>query len=46
VQWYSVATRETKDAGKLTVESDGSASFTAPFAQAGPAVVYLKQAGR
>jgi hypothetical protein len=46
VQWYSVATRETKEAGKLTVERDRSASFTAPFAGAGPAVLYLKRAGR
>jgi len=45
VQWYSVTTREMKGAGKLTVESDGSASFTAPFAEAGPAVLYLKQVG-
>ena len=46
VKWYSVTTRETKEAGTLTVESDGSARFTAPFSEAGPAVLYLKHAGR
>jgi len=46
VEWYSVNGRETKNADKMTVESDGSASFTAPFAEAGPAVLYLKQVGR
>jgi hypothetical protein len=46
VEWYSVNRRETKDAGNVTVEStgsDGRTSFTAPFAEAGPAVLYLKQ---
>jgi hypothetical protein len=46
VQWHSVTTRETKEAGTLTVESDGSAGFTAPFTEAGPAVLYLKHVGR
>jgi hypothetical protein len=46
VEWYSVNSRETKEAGKLTVESDRSASFTAPFTEAGQPVLYLKQVGR
>jgi hypothetical protein len=46
VQWYSVTTRETKEAGTLTVESDGCAGFTAPFTESGPAVLYLKHVGR
>ena len=47
VEWYNVTTRATKEAVKpLAVESAGSAGFTAPFAEAGPAVVYLKQVGR
>jgi hypothetical protein len=46
VEWYSVDSRETKGAGNVTVASDGSASFTAPLAEAGPAVLYLKHVGR
>jgi hypothetical protein len=46
VEWYSVTTRETHHAPKLAVESDGPASFTAPFAAAGAAVLYLKKDGR
>jgi hypothetical protein len=45
VEWYSVTTSETKEAGKLTIESDGSVRSTAPFTEAGPAVLYLKRAG-
>ncbi len=45
-QWYSVISRETKGAGKVTVETDRSVSFTAPFSEVGPAVLYLKQAAR
>jgi hypothetical protein len=41
-EWHSVTTRETKEAGEVTIEERGSASFTAPFPQAGPAVLYLK----
>jgi hypothetical protein len=42
-EWHSLTTREAKEAGKVAVEGDRSASFTAPFAEAGPAVLYLKQ---
>jgi hypothetical protein len=42
VQWYSVNSRETKDAGKVTVESSTTISFSAPFEAADPAVLYLK----
>ncbi|MDQ3999895.1 MAG: hypothetical protein M3283_02575, partial [Actinomycetota bacterium] len=45
-QWYSVGSRETKGAGNVVVENPGSVSFTAPFAEAGPAVLYLKRVGR
>jgi hypothetical protein len=45
VEWFSVNSRETEEAGKLTSESDGSVSFTAPFPEAGPVVLYLKKAG-
>ena len=46
VQWFSVDRRETKGAGKVTVEDHKSTSFTAPFAEAGPAVLYLRRVGR
>jgi len=46
VEWFSVNRRETKEAGKVTVEIEGSTSFTAPFAEPGPAVLYLKRVGR
>ncbi len=45
VEWYSVTSRETKGAGNMAA-NDGSPSFTAPFAKAGPAVLYLKRSGR
>ena len=41
VEWFSVDSRETKGAGEVTVERDESIGFTAPFAEAGPAVLYL-----
>jgi hypothetical protein len=46
VEWFSVNRRETKEAGEVTVETEGSTSFTAPFAEPGPAVLYLKRVGR
>ena len=46
-RYFTVASRrETKGAGKVTVEDHKSTSFTAPFAEAGPAVLYLKGVGR
>ena len=41
-----VGGRETKDAGKVTVEDHGSTTFTAQFAEFGPAVLYLSRVGR
>jgi len=46
VQWYSVNSRETVGAGKVTVESSTTISFSAPFEAAGPAVLYLKKVER
>ena len=46
VQWYSVDTRKTARAGKVTVGSPAPIRFAAPFAAAGPAVLYLKQVRR
>jgi hypothetical protein len=46
VEWYSVNSRETKDGGKVEVPSNGTISFTAPFTQPGPTVLYLKQTER
>jgi len=46
-RWHGVVgSRETKDAGAVKVEDRGSASFAAPFADTGPAVLYLKRVGR
>jgi len=45
VEWFSVNSRETVRADTLTVEASSPLSLRAPFAAAGPAVVYLKQAG-
>jgi hypothetical protein len=46
IEWFSVAGRDTKDAGTVTAERSGPVPFTAPFADAGPAVLYLKQSER
>lgn len=46
VQWYSVNSRETVGADKVTVESATTIGFRAPFEAAGPAVLYLKKIGR
>jgi hypothetical protein len=46
VEWHSVTTRETREAANLVVENAGSTGFTAPFAEAGPAVLYLNRTGR
>jgi hypothetical protein len=43
-EWHSLGTRETRAAEDLKVERAGSTSLTAPFAQAGPTVLYLKRA--
>jgi hypothetical protein len=42
VWWHSVRSREAKDAGKVTVENPGGTTFEAPFAEAGPTVLHLK----
>jgi len=43
VEWFSVNGRETKSTEEVTVERNGSTSFTAPFSENGPAVLYLKR---
>jgi len=45
-EWHSVNSRDKETASTVTVESGGSTSFKAPFAQAGPSVLYLKRARR
>jgi hypothetical protein len=45
IRWHSVVSRETKDAGTVEVEDGGNTTFTAPFAEAGPAVLHLKRDG-
>jgi hypothetical protein len=46
VEWFGVHRREMTDADEVTVERDGTILFTAPFAEAGPVVFYLKNVGR
>ena len=46
VEWFSVDDRYTENADMVTVESKRSLSFTPPFSETGPAVLYLKQARR
>jgi hypothetical protein len=43
VEWFSVNKREAKASDKVTVNRASAIDFTAPFTQAGPAVLYLKQ---
>jgi len=43
VEWFSIDARQARGANPVTVESNGSIAFVAPFAEAGPAVLYLKQ---
>jgi len=45
VEWFSVNGRQSKAGDKVIVPHDQCVSFTAPFAQAGPTVLYLKQVG-
>lgn len=46
VEWFSINSRETNNAGEMTIKRAGNTSFTAPFTKAGPAVLYLKRAER
>ncbi len=43
VEWFSVNSRETVGADKVTVESSTTISLSAPFEAADPAVVYLQR---
>jgi hypothetical protein len=46
VEWHDVGSRQAQVAGDVTVEGDRGTGFAAPFAQAGPAVLYLRRVGR
>jgi hypothetical protein len=46
VEWFGVGGRQTMEAGEVTVERDESLGFTAPLAEAEPAVLYLRRAAR
>ncbi len=46
VEWFSINGRDTQTASQVSIRSSGNSSFTAPFSEAGPAVLYLKQVGR
>jgi hypothetical protein len=43
VEWHNVQTRQPMEADNLTVKGAESVSFTAPFAEDDPAVLYLRQ---
>jgi hypothetical protein len=46
VEWYSINSRRTVEAGPVTVARDESRHFIPPFDEAGPVVLYLKQVSR
>jgi hypothetical protein len=46
VEWFSVSGRETQTVVQVSIHSARESSFTAPFPEAGPAVLYLKRGGR
>jgi hypothetical protein len=43
VEWHNVVSRETQVARPLTVQQAGRSNFSAPFAEPGPAVLYLRR---
>ncbi len=45
VEWFSVFRREAKEVANLTIDVAEPVTFTAPFAEAGPVVLYLKRVG-
>jgi hypothetical protein len=45
-RWYSVGSRDEKEAKDVTADSAGNISLVAPFAQAGPTALYLKRTRR
>jgi len=45
VEWFSVNSRETQVADAVTVKRDERIRFTTPFAEVGPAVLYLRRVG-
>ena len=42
VEWFSVHSRQTEGASELRSASSAPTSFSAPFAESGPVVLYLK----
>jgi hypothetical protein len=46
VEWFGVDSRRTMGAGEVTVERDEDIGFTAPLAEPGPAVLYLRRPAR
>lgn len=43
VEWFSVNRRETNVVADLTVQAPGHVTFTSPFTETGPTVLYLKR---
>ena len=46
MSWFSVNDRTMSETGEVAVPVDGDTSFTLPFTEAGPAVLYLKRVER
>jgi hypothetical protein len=44
VEWFDINRRELKRGDQVTIDSVGDPKFMPPFAEAGPAVLYLKRA--
>jgi hypothetical protein len=42
-EWFNLNLRETTSAEEVKVQNDGEVRFMAPFAEPGPAVLYLKR---
>jgi hypothetical protein len=43
VEWYSLADRQTCQAGTMVVASETRVSFTSPFPAGGPCVLYVQR---
>lgn len=43
IEWYSINSRETQKADKLTAQKSGKINFKAPFKAASSALLYLKK---
>jgi len=44
-EWFSVNSRKVENAGNLTVKGDENTSFSSPFTESEPVVLYVKRVG-